>query len=280
MKYGCSLGLLGLLSWAAVAPGSESKPDEPLVPSYLKGVGIEQKLNAQVPLDAPFTDESGRPVVLRDLVKRRPAILAMVYYTCPMLCDQILRGAVSGLRPLALRPGKDFDVIAISINPKEGPADAAAKRQEYVKLYSRNATPNGWHFLTGNEASIHAVANAIGFHYRYDPKTGMFFHAAGVMVVTPEGKLARYLYGVDFQPKDLKLGLIEASHNRIGSRVDQVLLFCYHYDARSGKYTATVMGILQIAAAGCLVLLLGGLALLWRRDARLRHRVPSEVHRA
>lgn len=261
--------LMVLIAFGAPAQSAVAASDPPR-PKYLQGVGIEQKLNAQVPLDTPFVDESGRQVVLRDLLHGRPAVLALVYYTCPMLCDQILRGVVSGLRPLSLYPGRDFDVIAISINPKEGPSDAAPKRKEYGSLYSRKASPDGWHFLTGTESSIHAVTGAAGFHYRYDPKTGMFFHAAGVMVLTPEGKLARYLYGVEFQPKDLKLGLIEASHNRIGSPVDQILLFCYHYDARAGKYTATVMNILQAAAAGTLVLMVGGFTFLWRRSEARR----------
>ena len=259
--------------WATAVRAQGSAP---LLPKYLQGVGIDQKLNAQVPLGAQFVDESGRTVRLGDLLGRRPAVLALVYYTCPALCDQILRGVVIGLRPLSLRPGRDFDVIAISINPREGPADAFAKKQEFVKLYSSDASPQGWHFLTGTEPNITAVASAVGYHYRYDPKTKMFFHGAGIMILTPEGKAARYLYGVDFQAKDLKLGLIEASHNRIGAPVDRILLFCYHYDPLTGKYTATVLNLLHGAAVAFLLFLLGAGALLWRRDLR-SHRKTSEV---
>lgn len=263
------------LANAAVASSSNNR----LVPPALQGIGFDQKLNAQVPLDAQFTDSSGRSVRLGDFLGRRPALLALVYYTCPMLCDQILRGVVHGIRPLSLVPGRDFDVIAVSINPNEGPADAAAKRNEIVKVYSSRASPEGWHFLTGTEANIRAVTDAVGFHYRWDPKTKMFFHAAGIMALTPEGKAARYFYGVDFAPKDLKLGLIESSHNRIGTPVDQILLFCSHYDATAGKYTTAVLGLMRVVAAAFLAFVIGGLAFFWRREIRFRHNAAREVLR-
>jgi protein SCO1 len=269
--------VIALLMLAGPACAGVPAQNARFVPKYLQGIGIDQNLNAQVPLDAQFADESGQVVRLRDYLGRRPAVLALVYYTCPMLCDQILRGVVSGLRPLSLVPGRDFDVIAISINPSEGPPQAAAKRQEYVKLYSRRASTDGWHFLTGTEPNIRAVADAVGYHYRYDPKTKMFFHAAGIMVLTPEGKAARYFYGVVFEPKDLKLGLVEASHNRIGSVVDQILLFCCRYDPTAGKYTATVLGVMRLAAGGFLVILIAGMAFFWRHDLPIRRKQPSEV---
>jgi protein SCO1/2 len=259
------------------APASP-QTQAPMLPKPLEGVGIDQKLDSQVPLDAAFTDESGRQVTLGGLLGRRPAILALVYYTCPALCSQILSGVVRGLRPLSLEPGRDFDIIAISINPKEGPADAAPKLQEYARMYSRSGSRNGWHFLTGTEPNIRRVASAVGFRYRYDPESKMFFHGAGIMILTPEGKAARYLYGVDYEPKDLKLGLIEAAHSRIGSPVDRILLFCYHYDPRTGKYTATVLGILHAAAAAFLALLVGFLVFLWHRDMRLQQRRASEAY--
>lgn len=262
-----------LLSSAAQLPAANQSA--PRLPNYLQGVGIDQKLNAQVPLDAQFVDESGRAVKLGDYLGKRPALLALVYYTCPALCDQILRGVVMGLRPLSLRPGRDFDVLAISINPAEGPSDAAAKKQEYVRLYSRDASPAGWHFLTGSNPNIHALADAVGFHYRYDPKTKMFFHGAGVMLLTPQGRAARYLYGVDYAAKDLKLGLIEASNNKIGRPVDRILLFCYHYDPSTGKYTATVLNLIRAAAIAFLILLAAGGVFLWRRDLRLHSKPPQ-----
>lgn len=254
----------------AVAPcaAAVASPNGPLLPKELRGIGIQQNLGAQLPLDARFADETGRSVRLGDYFGLRPAVLALVYYQCTMLCNQILNGVVAGLRPLSLVPGRDFDVIAISINPLEGPALARAKRDTYVRHYSSRSNPEGWHFLTGSEPDIHAVADAVGFHYRYDPVNDIYIHASGIMVVTPQGRIARYFYGVEFQPKDLKLGLIEAAGSRIGSLADQILLFCYHYDPSTGKYTATVLNFLRAGAAATLLLLAGCLALLWRRDLR------------
>lgn len=255
--------------------GIAQDANAPIVPKYLVGVGIDQKLNAPVPLNAQFTDESGRSVELRSYLGRRPAILALVYYTCPALCDQILHGITMGIRPLSLRPGVDFDVIAISINPSEGPSDAAAKKRELLAASDDTSAAQAWHFLTGNETEIRKVADAVGYHYRYDPKTKMFFHGAGIMVLTPDGRLARYLYGIDYASKDLKLGLIEASHNRIGTPVDRILLFCYHYDPLTGKYTATVMNVIRAAAAVFLLLLVAGGLMLWRRDVRMHRHAPD-----
>jgi len=251
--------------------------DRPVLPKELRGIGITQNLNAQVPLDARFTDESGRSVRLGEYLGQKPAVLALVYYQCTMLCNQILNGVVTGLRPLSLRPGRDFDVIAVSINPKEGPELAREKRDRYARSYSSRAGTAGWHFLTGTEPNIRAVADAVGFHYRYDAKNDIFLHASGIMVLTPEGKLARYFYGVEFEPKDLKLGLIEASRNRIGSAVDQILLFCYHYDPATGKYSATVINLLRGSAAATLLLMVGILGILWRRDVKAARGVPNEV---
>ena len=240
----------------------------------LQGIGIDQHLNAQLPLQTEFRDESGKTTPLGAYFGQRPVLLALVYYTCPMLCNQILTGVAAGLRPLWLYPGRDFEVVAISINPAETSADAAAKREFVTRRYSSKAGTNGWHFLVGDQAAIHAVADAVGFHYRYDPKTKMFFHASAVMAVTPTGRLARYFYGVDYEPKDLKLGLIEASHNKIGSLTDQILLFCYHYDPKTGKYGAVVMNILR----GAGVLAPGRFSrlrwyALWRWEVREHRRV-------
>ncbi len=243
-------------------------PDQPQLPKVLQGVGIDQKLNAQAPLDTFFVDESGQRVRLGDYFGRRPVILALVYYRCTMLCSYILNGVVSGLRPLSLRPGRDFEVVAISIDPSEDSQLAAGKRDHYAASYSSKGGTAGWHFLTGQEKNIRAVADAVGFHYRYDPKTKLFLHGSGVMVLTPKGRVARYFYGVEYAPKDLKLGLIEASANRIGSPVDQILLFCYHYDPVTGKYGAVVVNMLRIAAAGVLLLLAVILTIFWRRDLR------------
>jgi protein SCO1/2 len=272
-----SLCITTLLSFANLAYAAGT--GNPRLPKALQGIGIDQNLNAQVPINAAFKDEAGEPVQLSQYLGRRPALLALVYYTCPMLCDQILRGVVRGIKPLALVPGKDFDVIAISINPSETPAEAAAKKKECLGLYSRHASPDGWHFLTGSEANIRAVADAVGYHYRYDPKTQTYFHAAGIMALTPEGKAARYFYGVEYEPKDLKLGLIEASHNKIGTVVDEILLFCCKYDPTTGKYTTTVLGVLKLAAAIFLAGLIVLLGAWWRRDLRMHPHARPEAPR-
>lgn len=250
------------------------------LPRELNGIGFDQRLDEPVPLDTAFRDESGKAVRLNQYFHGKPVILATVYYRCPMLCSQILSGVVRGLRPLSLQPGRDFELVAVSINPEETPQDAAAKRDQYSRSYSKTAGPAGWHFLVGSEPSIHAVTNAIGFHYRYDPLTKMYFHASGITVLTPEGRVSRYLYGVDYEPKDLKLSLIDAGHQRIGSPVDQVLLFCYHYDPKTGKYGAVVVNMLKGASALLLVFLVIVLTWLWRHDLRQYGSAMKEVPRA
>lgn len=249
----------------------------PNLPPTFNGIGIDQKLNAQVPLDTMFRDEEGAPVALRDFFQTKPVILTPVYYRCPMLCSQILSGVVAGLRPLSLKPGRDFEVVAISFNPADTPEEALLKRANYSHSYSSRAGTRGWHFLVGSQPAITKVMEAIGFHYRWDPVNKIFVHASGVMVLTPEGRVARYLYGVNYEPKDLKLSLVEASHNRIGSPVDQILLFCYHYDPKTGKYGAVVLNMLQIGAVLILVILGGGLFLLWRFDLRKHGKALKEA---
>ena len=209
--------MTSLVIVATLASGAAygDTPDQPRLPKELQGVRIDQRLNAPVPLDASFVDETGRTVALREYLGRRPVILALVYYRCTMLCSYILNGVVSGLRPLSFKPGRDFDVIAISIDPSEDFRLAAEKRDHYAKSYSSRAGKTGWHFLTGDEKNIRAVAAAVGFRYRYDPKTKLFLHGSGIMLLTPEGHVSRYFYGVEYTPKDLKLGLVEASANRI-----------------------------------------------------------------
>jgi protein SCO1/2 len=241
------------------------------LPKQLRGVGIDQHLNAPVPLDTAFTDQDGNPVQLSKYFGSKPVLFAPVYFTCPMLCNQILSGLVAGLRPLSLKPGRDFQIVAMSFNASDTPADAKKKRDQYAYSYSSRAGVAGWNFLTGSQASIDKVTKAIGFRYHWDAEHKMFVHASGIMILTPEGRLARYFYGVEFQPKDLKLGLVEASHNRIGSPVDQILLFCYHYDPATGKYGAVVLNFLRIVAALVLLVLIVGLTLFWRRDIRTAH---------
>jgi protein SCO1 len=235
-------------------------------PPGLKNVGIEQRLNEQIPPSLTFRDETGKAVQLSDYFGKKPMILNLVYYQCPMLCGEVLSGLESALRVLKFDVGKEFDVLTISFDPKETPEMATSKKAEYLKRYGRPGAAAGWHFLTGPAASIDALTKAAGFQYQYDPKTGQFAHATAIMVLTPEGRIAQYYYGVEFAPKDLRLGLIQASENKIGTVVDQVLLYCYHYDPDTGKYGAIVSRVLQLAA-GATVLILGTfLVVMFRMD--------------
>lgn len=247
--------------------GPDSKP-APL-PAGLQGVTIEQNLNHQMPLNTVFRDEFGRSLPLSTYFSgHKPVVLALVYYTCPMLCNLVLTGVTTGLRAISLNPGRDFEVVAVSFDPKDTPEIAAAKRANYLQRYHRPDTANGWHFLTGDEASIKALTSAVGFRYKLDPATGQYAHASAIMILTPDGKLSRYYYGVEYEPRDLRLGLVEASQNKIGSPVDQILLFCYHYDPATGKYGAIAMNMVRFAG-GTFVLICGTFLLFaWRRDWR------------
>jgi protein SCO1/2 len=249
---------------------------KPALPGALQGVGIDQKLDQQVPLGLIFRDELGQSVALSSFFHGRPVLLAPVYYRCPMLCTQILNGVASSLKAISLTPGKDFEVVAFSFDPKDTPATAASKKQLYLKRFGRGGTEaptgSGWHLLTGDQPSITALTEALGFHYRYDPATDQFAHASGVMLLTPDGRISRYFYGVEYAPRDLRLGLVEASENKIGSPVDQVLLFCYHYDPATGKYGAVVMNLVRFAGAAFALLCGAFLFIVWRRDMRVDRR--------
>jgi len=241
----------------------------PALPGALEGVGIDQKLNARIPLDLVFRDEAGRPVPLSTFFQGgKPVILALVYYRCPMLCTQILNGLESALKPVSLNPGRDFEIVSVSFDPKDTPETAGAKKQMYLKRYGRPGTANGWHFLTGDEVNIKALTDAVGFHYKYDPATEQFAHASGVMLATPDGRLSKYFYGVEYAPRDLRLGLVEASLNKIGSPVDRILLFCYHYDPATGKYGAVVINLVRAAGAGFVLICGTFLAVVFRRELR------------
>jgi protein SCO1 len=241
------------------------------LPETLQTVGIEQRLGESLPLDAKLRNEDGKDVMLRDILKSgRPAILALVYYECPMLCNQVLNGLTGSLKGISLDPGKDFDVIAISFDARENekPGLAASKRRSYIERFGRKGTDNGWHFLTGDQAAIDAVTKAVGFKYEWDAKSNQFAHASGVMVVTPDGRLSHYFYGIDYSPKDLKFGLVEAADKKIGSVADKLLLYCYHYDPASGKYGFAVLNAMRIG--GILTLLgMGAMGFVfWRRNKR------------
>ncbi|MFL6451647.1 MAG: SCO family protein [Bryobacteraceae bacterium] len=264
--------LLSLAGSAMYSAQAGAAPD-------ISGIGIEQELGRQVPLETQLLDESGGTVRLGHYFDRKPVVLVPVYFSCPMLCSQVLSGLVAAMRPLSMRPGQDFEIVALSFDPADTPQTARTKRAHYAQSYSSKAGTTGWHFLTGAPDSIRAVMDAVGFHYRWDEKNEMFLHASGIMLLTPEGHVSRYLYGVNYEPKDLKLGLIESSHKRIGSPVDQILLLCYHYDPRTGKYGATVLNTLRGAAILTLILLVLGMFFLWRRDLREYRNVTKEMSR-
>lgn len=218
-------------------------------PPGLKNVGIEQRLNQQLPLDLSFRDESGKTVQLGKYFGEKPVILSLVYYRCPMLCSEVLAGLEGALRAIRFSAGDQFKVLTVSFDPKDTPQDAAAKKAVTLKSYKRLGAAEGWHFLTGTEESIEALTQAVGFQYQYDAKSGQFAHTTAIIVVTPEGKIAQYYYGVEFPPTDLRLGLIQASQNKIGTLADAVVLYCYHYDPQAGKYSAIVSHILQLGGA-------------------------------
>jgi protein SCO1/2 len=248
-----------------------SQPASQVAPVDLKDIGIEQKLDQQIPLNLTFKDETGKPVMLGDYFEAgRPVILNLVYYTCPMLCGEELAGEASALGVLRFTPGKEYEAVSVSINPDETPKDATEKKQVYIDRMNEHlqqkTSGEGWHFLTGQEPEIRRLADAVGFHYRRDPKTGQFMHSTAIMIVTPHGKLAQYYYGVEFSPKDVRLGLIEASRNKIGNLADQVLLYCYHYDPTTGRYGAVVSRMLRLGGAATLLVLGGFLIVMFRRD--------------
>jgi protein SCO1/2 len=234
-------------------------------PELLKDVGIDQKMNNQVPLGLTFRDEHGEPVQLaRYFGHGKPVILTLVYYNCPMLCTQVLNGVLQSLKDLRANVGEEFEVLTVSIDPTEKPVLASAKHELYTGIYGRPGAADGWHFLTGDEPQIKQLASAVGFRYAYDPDSKQFAHASVIIMLTPEGKVSRYYYGIQYPTRDLRFGLMEASEGKIGSPVDAILLFCYHYDPVSGKYGLLISHVIQIAGA-ITVLVIGALVLFLAR---------------
>jgi len=235
-------------------------------PTYLENVGIEQRLDTQVPADLAFTDDTGRAVHLGDYYGKKPIILNLVYYNCTMLCGEALAGLTGALKMVKFDIGREFEVVTVSFNPKETPQIAAEKKQDYLQRYGRPGAAAGWHFLTGPPESINALTHAVGFQYQYDEKINQYAHATAIMILTPQGRISRYFYGVDFPPKDLRMGLVEASSGKIGNVTDQVLLYCYHYNPATGKYGAVVSNMLRLGAVITIVLLGGFLLILLRLE--------------
>jgi protein SCO1/2 len=255
-----------LLAASAAAQPLSNQPGGPPAgekPAILRDIGIDQRLDERVPLDLPFRDEDGRDVRLGDYFGERPVVLALVYYECPMLCTQVLNGLVSALTVLSLSAGREFDVVAVSFDPAEGPGLAMAKKRSYLQRYGRPGTEAGWHFLTGEQASIERLTRAVGFRYAYDRKRDQFAHGAAITVLTPSGVISRYFYGIEYAPRDVRLGLVEASANRVGSLADQILLLCYHYDPSTGRYGFVALTLVRIG--GILTIVAFGLFLWFER---------------
>jgi protein SCO1 len=257
---------LALLLAAAGARADSVAPADQM-PGNLREVRYDQRLDAQVPLDLAFRDEAGRSVKLADYFGRRPVLLVLAYYHCPMLCDLVLQGVETSLKPLALAPGREFDVVVASIDPAETPAMAAAKKREILARYGRPETAAGWHFLTGPQPSIARLAGAVGFRYVYDPRRNEFAHAAGIVILTSEGRVSRYLFGVEYPSRDVRLGVVESAGGKIGGLVDQVLLYCFHYDPVIGRYSAATMNIVRLAAVATVIGLVLLIVLLRRRES-------------
>jgi protein SCO1 len=243
-------------------------------PVALRDVAFDQKVNAQLPLNLVFLNEAGKSVRLGEYFSEKPVILALIYYDCQDLCPLVLENLARTLRAISFDAGKQFEVLVVSFDPRDLPSVAAAKKAEFVQRYRRSEAVQGLHFLTGEEASIRSLTGAVGFRYSYDATTGQYGHAAGIVVLTPQGKISRYFYGIEYSPRDLRLSLVEASENKIGTPVDQLLLFCYHYDPTTGKYSVVIMNVLRLAGLAT-VLILGAFVLVMLRRER-SSRVKTE----
>ena len=247
----------------------------------LDKVGIEEHLDAALPLDLEFLDEDGRTVRLRDYFDGvRPVILTLNYYRCPMLCGLQLNGVVAGMEELDWTPGVEFEMVTVSIDPLETPELAKAKKENYLKRYQRPAAARGWHFLTGRQVNIERLAETVGFGYTYDVVSGQYAHAAAIFVITPDGRVARYLYGIEYPPKNLKLALMEASQGEIGSPLDQLIMYCFHYDPASRRYAPVAMNIMRVGGGATALVLGATLGVWWLRESRRRRRAAMEsTHR-
>ena len=271
--------LLALPLWGQGMTSGIMSPPANVRPPGLEHVGIEQRLNQQVPLDLAFRDETGKAVHLSDYFGQKPVILNLVYYKCPMLCSEVMSGLTRALKVIKFDAGKEFNVLSVSFNPAETPDLAAASKAQYMARYGRAGTANGWHFLTGTQESITALTQAVGFQYQYDPKTDQYAHATAIMVLTPDGRVSQYYYGVEFAPKDLRLGLIQASNHKIGNLVDEVFLYCYHYDPATGKYGAVISRILRLSGLATILVLGGMVLILFRRGPQYQDKEQHGSHR-
>jgi protein SCO1 len=258
--------LLSASAAMAQAVPSSTGPAAQNMPLVLQNVGFEPQLNAQLPLDLAFRDEAGRNVQLREYFTQKPVLLALVYYGCPMLCNQTEQGVVGTLRMLSFNPGRDYEVVFVSFDPRESPDMAAQKKESAMTHFRRPETASGWHFLTGSKESIDALTKGANFRYSFDQKSNLFAHASGIMLLTPDGRISRYFYGVEYPSRDVRLGLVDASAGKIGTPVDRALLFCYQYDPTSAHYSASILKIIRLAGVLTILVLVAGMLIFRRRD--------------
>jgi protein SCO1/2 len=265
-----SFRILGTVVLLASLSSAGAKPalGQGYSPDFLDKIGIDQNLDGQVPLDLAFRDEHGNEVRLGDYFGEKPVLLTLVYYECPMLCTEILNGVLRTLRALSFDVGKEFEVVTVSFDPDETPVLALTKKRMYIERYDRPGSDQGWHFLTGDEESIRRLTEAVGFRYVYVPARDQYAHASGIMILTPTGKISRYFYGVEYPTRDVRLGLVEAAANQIGSAVDQVLLLCFHYDPTTGKYGLVIMNVIRLAGLATVLALAGFMVPGFLRDRR------------
>lgn len=280
---------VALLSLAASVAQAQTVPSNmgataATMPPALQNVGFEPPLNGPMPLDLAFRDETGRSVRLQEYFGQKPVVLAFVYYGCPMLCNQVQQGVVGVLRMLSFNPGRDYEVVFVSFDSRETPEMAAEKKKKAMAHFRRPQTDSGWHFLTGSKESIEAATKAANFRFSFDAKSNLFAHASGVLILTPDGHISRYFYGIEYPGRDMRLGLVDASAGKIGTPIDHVLLYCYHYDPSAAAYSASILKIMRLAAVLTILCLVGGILISRRRETlaaarNLRHPLSSGVER-
>lgn len=273
------LGIAALLALSVAAaaqtiPDSVGKASSGL-PAQLQNVGFEPPLNGQLPLDLNFRDETGRSVQLREYFGHKPVVLALVYYGCPVLCNQVEMGVVGSLKMLSFNAGRDYETVFVSFDPREAPSMAAAKKAAALSRYGRPETAAGWHFLTGTEESIRALTAAANFRYSFDPEHNLFAHASGIMLITPDGRISRYFYGVEYPSRDVRFGLVDASAGKIGTPIDHLLLFCFQYNPETARYSATILRIVRLGGILTIFTIVAGILIFRRRD----HRAASATSR-
>jgi protein SCO1/2 len=263
---------------AAAGYRREAGQPSSAVPAPLREIGFDQNLDQRIPLETRFRDESNHLVRIGDFFGKRPVVLVFAYYDCPMLCTQVINGLASALNVLSLQPGRDFEIVTVSFDPRDTPEHATAKKSHYIERYQRPGAADAWHFLTGDESSIKALTRAAGFRYVWDAPTSQFAHPSGVIVLTPDGRLARYLFGIEYGPRDLRYAIVEASEGRIGNVADALLLYCYHYDPMTGRYGFVIMRALRLAGAATVLALGAFVFVMLRRERQSQHSAPSTMN--